>query len=310
MRGRKGGGRRSLSGRKLAGADGGGGADGKKGKRRKIRRYKRAGGRGFGLAAAAAAFPQWKVKLLVDAEIKRRKKSENLRLRFERDFAMEELARARSSVRRMKARLSEAAKAAELSAKRWDDDDGANSVDEAPARANDTEKSELSLEDVFRHASSAAAAKQFVSSTLTTLFNPISTKKQSEGDGPEIRGEQDGETDGGGTGGGTPRNSRRNRRKRRRRRQNKRGHNLVSCADFVAVLGAAKESGAILPERDELQLISARLGLKAGRDAGSAANKGGESYLDLEQWALCYPGDASEVLRWSCALAGMHTHVF
>ena len=308
-RGRRGGSRRNVAGRKLSSGSGN-----KMGKRRKMRQFK---GAGTGLVhAAAAPFPQWKVKLLVDAEIKRRKKSDNMRLRFERDFAMEELARARASMRRMKTRMSVAAKAAKRSSKRRASvgDSTASSGDEEGASANRNGDGEKSLEEVFRHATLAAAAKQFVSSTLTTLFNPVSSKKPSEGDSSELGDAQDGENTGGdagggGDGGGSPRSSRRSRRKRRRWRQNKKGRNLVACDDFIAVLSAAKESGAILPELGELQVVSARLARPAGV-ANNTANGDGDLYLDLEQWALCYPGDASEVLRWSCAMAGMHMAVF
>ena len=78
---------------------------------------------------------------------------------------------------------------------------------------------------------------------------------------------------------------------------------------ILSLCSAAKESGAILPELGELQVVSARLARPAGV-ANNTANGDGDLYLDLEQWALCYPGDASEVLRWSCAMAGMHMAVF
>ena len=155
--------------------------------------------------------------------------------------------------------------------------------------ANDGKEREKSLEEVFRHASCSTAAKQFVSATLTTLFNPISLKKQSESNRPEDGGEIDSKNNSSVDDSST--NRRRRRRKRRLRRQNKKGRNLVACDDFVAVLNSAREAGAILPEPDELQAVSQRLANRLSRSKRGAAPQEDsfDSCLDLEEWALCYP---------------------
>ena len=251
-----------------------------------------------------AQYPQWKIKLLVDAEMRRRKKRDNIRLRFERDIAMEELARAKASIKRMKSRLSTAAKTVQEYAQRAyvQTPMGGNTnlqVKQEPEDVNQDIPFDLSLEEILQHSSSLSAAKQFVGATATTLFHGVSLKKLLKVEKHDPGNKEN----------SSPydqySNGHRRKRFQHRSRRRKEYCTLVSCSEFIAVLGAAKEEGAILPHSDELQAVCQRL----SNHVLPEKNGNNVTFIDLEEWALYYPGDAAEVLRWSCTIAQKHIPV-
>jgi hypothetical protein len=72
-------------------------------------------------------------------------------------------------------------------------------------------------------------------------------------------------------------------------------------------MNIARSAGAMLPDKSDLSALAHRLAISSseknssGSD-GSSKNREEET-INLERWALLYPGDATECLRWCCNMA-------
>ena len=83
--------------------------------------------------------------------------------------------------------------------------------------------------------------------------------------------------------------------------------NYVTKHSFVRVLNIARSAGALLPDERDLKSLATRLSLDVCSKVGNVDVI--DKMIDLERWALLYPGDATEILRWSCNMASAIDHM-
>ena len=81
---------------------------------------------------------------------------------------------------------------------------------------------------------------------------------------------------------------------------------MVLKSTFLRVLNTARTAGALLPEEEDLNALATRLQISAAetrKKEGDMKAAVTSTHVDVLRWALLYPGDAMEVLRWSCLMA-------